>query len=52
MEFFIENWSEITLAILVCAGTITGLTESEADDRIVDVLKRILNAVILGRSKK
>ena len=51
MEFFLENWSEITLAVLVCAGTITGLTESSKDDAIVDVLKRILGAIIIGKAK-
>jgi len=52
MEFFIENWAEIALAIITAAGTITALTESEKDDNIVDLLGRILNAVILGKSKK
>jgi hypothetical protein len=51
MEFFLENWSEITLAVLVCAGTITGLTASTKDDAIVDVLKRILGAIIIGKAK-
>jgi hypothetical protein len=32
-------------------GTITALTSSTKDDTIVDVLKRILNAVVMGRSK-
>ena len=52
MEFVIENWAEIALAVITLAGTITALTETEKDDAVVDVLKRILNAVILGRSKK
>jgi hypothetical protein len=51
MEFFIENWAEIALAIIAAAGTITALTESTKDDKVVDVLKRILNAIVLGRSK-
>ena len=51
MDFFIENWAEIALAVIALAGTITALTESTADDKVVDVLKRILNANILGRSK-
>jgi hypothetical protein len=52
MEFFIEHWAEIALAVITAAGTITAITETEADDRIVDLLKRILNAVILGKSNK
>jgi hypothetical protein len=52
MEFFIEHWAEIALAVITAAGTISAITSSEADDRIVDLLKRILNAVILGKSTK
>ena len=52
MEFFTENWAEIALAVITAAGTITALTETEKDDNIVDLLKRIINAVVLGRSKK
>ena len=44
-------WSEIALAILTAAGTVTALTETEKDDKIVDVLKRIINAIVLGRTK-
>jgi len=51
MDFFIENWAEIALAIIAAAGTITALTESTKDDKVVDVLKRILNAIVLGRTK-
>ena len=51
MDFFIKNWAEIALAIIAAAGTITALTESTKDDKVVDVLKRILNAIVLGRSK-
>ena len=46
-----ENWAEIALAVIAAAGTITALTETEKDDNIVDLIKRILQAVILGRSK-
>ena len=51
-ELITQYWAEIALAILTAAGTITALTESEKDDKIVDVLKRIVNAVVLGRSKR
>ena len=50
MDFFLEFWPEILLAVITAAGTITGLTESEKDDNLVDLLKRILNAILLGRS--
>lgn len=51
MEFILENWAEIALAIIAAAGTITALTETEKDDNVVDLIKRILQAVILGKSK-
>jgi hypothetical protein len=51
-ELFFTYWAEIVLAILTAAGTITALTETEKDDKIVDVLKRIVNAVVLGRTKR
>jgi hypothetical protein len=51
MEFLVNNWAELALIIITAAGSITALTESTKDDSVVDVLKRILNAVILGRSK-
>ena len=39
------------LGLITLAGTVTALTETKADDKWLDVLKRILNAIILGRSK-
>lgn len=45
-------WAEIALAILTAAGTITALTATEKDDKIIDILKRIVNAVVLGRNKR
>ena len=51
MKFILENWAEIALAVIAAAGTITALTETEKDDNIVDLIKRILQAVILGKSK-
>lgn len=52
MDFILENWAEIALAVIAAAGTITALTETEKDDNVVDLIKRILQAVILGKSKK
>ena len=51
MDFIKEHWAEILLALIAAAGTITALTESTKDDGIVDLLKRIVNAVIMGRNK-
>ena len=52
MEFLQENWAELALALITLAGTITALTESEKDDKFVDVLKRILDAVVMGKSRR
>lgn len=51
MEFFTTNWVELTLALITLAGTITALTETTKDDNVLDVLKRIFNAVIFGKNK-
>jgi hypothetical protein len=51
MNFFLNSWAEITLALLTAAGTVTALTETEKDDKIVNVMKRILQAVVLGKSR-
>lgn len=51
MEFLGNFWSEIILAILTAAGTITALTETEKDDKVVNVLKRIVQAIVLGKSR-
>ena len=52
MEFLQNNWAEIALAIITAAGTITALTESEKDDKVLDILKRILNAVVIGKNRR
>jgi hypothetical protein len=50
-DFLTTHWAEIALAVLGLMGTITALTETSRDDTAVDILKRILNAVILGKNK-
>lgn len=52
MNFLTTYWSEILNAVLIAAGTLTALTETKKDDRIVNVLTRILNAVVLGKNRK
>lgn len=52
MELITTYWAEIALAIITAAGTITALTESTKDDAAVDVLKRIFNAVVIGKNRK
>jgi hypothetical protein len=52
MEFIIQNWSVLALAIISAAGTVTALTETEKDDKVVDILKRIVQAIVLGKSRR
>ena len=51
MEFFTTNWAELLLALITFLGTYTALTETTKDDRILDIVRRILDAVILGRNR-
>jgi hypothetical protein len=51
MEFLTTNWIELLLSLITLAGTITALTETTKDDGILDIIRRVFNAVILGRNK-
>jgi hypothetical protein len=51
MEFLTANWAELLLALITFLGTYTVLTESTKDDRILDIIKRIVSAVVLGRNR-
>jgi hypothetical protein len=51
METLQSNWAEIALAVITAAGTITALTETHKDDKIVNVAARILKAVVFGKSR-
>jgi len=51
MEFLSAHWSEVALAILTALGTITALTETEKDDTVVNVLTRIVQAIVFGKSR-
>jgi len=52
MEFITQNWAELALALITAAGTITALTETEKYDKVVNVMKRILQAVVLGKNRR
>ena len=51
MEFLTTNWVELTLALITFLGSYTAITESTKDDGILDIIRRVFNAVILGRNK-
>jgi len=52
MQFIVQNWAEIALALITAAGTLTALTETTKDDKVVNVLSRILQAVVFGKNRK
>jgi hypothetical protein len=52
MNFLLGHWSEVALAIITAAGTITALTETKKDDKVVNIIGRILNAIVLGKNRK
>tara|TARA_R110002167_G_scaffold47540_1_gene140643 strand:- start:140 stop:325 length:186 start_codon:yes stop_codon:yes gene_type:complete len=52
MEFFTENWASIALAAITFFGSYTALTETKKDDRIVNILSRILQAIVFGKNRK
>jgi hypothetical protein len=51
MEFINAHWAELLLAVIAFAGTVTALTETTKDDQILDILKRIVSAILLGKSR-
>jgi hypothetical protein len=51
-DLLINNWSELALAMISLLSTYTALTESEKDDKVVDVLKRVIQAIVLGKSRR
>ena len=51
MDFIAENWPELLLALITFLGTVSAITESEEDDSWVDLIERIVNAILIGRSK-
>ena len=51
MEFITENWQELLLALITLAGSFTALTETTKDDGVLDIIRRIFDAVILGRNR-
>ena len=52
IDFIVTYWAEIALALITAAGTITALTETEKDDKVVNILKRVLQAVVLGKNRR
>ena len=50
-DFLMANWAEIVLALITLLGTITALTESTTDDKWLDVVRKVITAVVMGKPK-
>jgi len=51
IDFLVNNWAEVALALISLLSTLSALTDSEKDDKWVDVLSRVINAIVFGRTK-
>ncbi len=51
MDFILNNWVELLLALITFAGSYTALTETTKDDNLLDIIRRIFDAVILGKNR-
>jgi hypothetical protein len=52
VDLLLANWSTLALAIISALSTFTALTESTKDDKILDVVKRIIQAIVMGTTKR
>ena len=50
MEFIQNNWVELLLALITFGSTYTALTATKKDDEILDIIKRVFNAIVFGSS--
>lgn len=52
MEFFLDNWAELLLALMVFAKVVVNLTPSVKDDRVFAYVDLLLNAIIANNTKE
>lgn len=50
MEFLQNNWVELLLALITLGSSWTALTATKKDDEILDIIKRVFNAIVLGKN--
>lgn len=51
-DLLLDNWSQLALALISMLSTYTALTETEKDDKALDIVKRIILAITMGKSRK
>jgi hypothetical protein len=52
MNFLLENWAELLIAIMALAKVIVNLTPTEADNKIFGWVDTLINTLITDRRKK
>lgn len=50
-EFLIENWGELTLALLALVKVIVNLTPTESDNKVFGYVDTLINLIIADRIK-
>jgi len=50
-EFLIENWGELTLAVLALVKVIVNLTPTENDNKVFGYVDTLINLIIADRIK-
>lgn len=52
MDLITNNWAELLLALIAFLSTYTALTETDKDDKALDIAKRIVLAILAGTTGK
>jgi hypothetical protein len=51
MNFILENWAELTLAVLALVKVVVNLTPTEKDNKVFGYLDLLINTIIADRKK-
>lgn len=51
-DLILNNWSELLLALISALSTYTALTETEKDDKALNILTRVIQAIVFGKSRR
>ena len=52
VELLLEHWSVLALSPTTALSSYTALTETEKDDKVLDILKRVIQAIVMGKSRR
>lgn len=51
MDFILNNWAELTLALLALVKVVVNLTPTEQDNKVFGYLDVLINLIISDRKK-